>query len=314
MTKLSVSFILLTYNQQDTVCEAVGSILAQEGLTLEIVISDDCSADNTFELVKSTVKGYRGPHKIILNRNSQNLGIAGNLDKAHQLSSGKIIIVGAGDDISYPHRSQRILEVFKSSDPLLVCSFASIIDQNHNPISSQGEIHQALFYNNNWDLYQAALSNSLYIGATGAWKRSLYERYGPIEPIAFEDLIMGFRAALENRVSMIDEKLIEYRLGGESNLAMNNESYSQFLISQQKKYNMLQAVFTQRIKDAYHYGLNEKSTVMRILQMKKDRIDSKLNLYKGKKLFLYRHIWLRIKFLNSQRLRKRRSKKLKKLS
>ena len=315
MSELSISFVLLTYNQQDTVCEAVESVLAQEGPNLEVVISDDCSTDNTFELIKSTVKDYKGPHKIILNRNPQNLGIAGNLNKVHQLSSGDYIIYGGGDDISYPHRSKLICKAFTLNNPLLVCSYATLIDKEGRPLP--GNFDSALFYQQKWDVNQAATSMSLYIGATGAWQRSLYDRYGPFEPNAFEDLVSGFRAALDDSVNVIDEKLIKYRLGGISNFALYHDSFSQFLISQRKKYNLFQAVLTQRIRDARRYGLSEKSKVMRILQMEKDSIDSKLNLYEEKKLFLYRHIWhiwLRIKFLNSQRLRRRRSKRPKKKS
>ena len=306
MSELSISFVLLTYNQQDTVREAVESVLAQEGPNLEIVISDDCSTDNTFELIKSTVKDYIGPHKIILNRNNTNLGIAGNLNKVHQLSSGDYLICGAGDDISYPHRSKLICNAFTTSNPLLVCSYVNLIDQEGTPLPYNFD--HILFHKHNWDVNQAAKSLFLYIGATGAWHRSLYERYGPFESIA-EDLILGFRAALENRVTVINERLIKWRTGGVSSIEQNYENFSLFLNSQREFCVWAQAVFTQRIRDARNYGLDSKSTVLKLLQLEKDNIDSKIKLYEKNYSLLYRNIWLRIKYLNRKRLRRRRSKK-----
>ena len=308
MTKPSVSFVLLTYNQQDTVCEAVESVLAQEGLNLEIVISDDCSTDNTFELIKSTVKNYKGPHKIILNRNTTNLGIAGNLNKVHLLSSGEIIIAGAGDDISYPQRSKLILGVFTRETPLLVCSYATTIDQEG--ITLPGSFHNALFYKQKWDLHQVAKSKSLYIGATGAWHRSLYEQYGLLERETIEDLVLGFRAALEDRIHVINQELVKYRLGGLTTFISESDSYSSFINRKQRSYIVIQAVVRQRIRDALHYGIDENSRIMKILKLENTKAIFRLNFYEGK----YSTYWIsyacniiiRLLFWNLKRKNKRK--------
>jgi GT2 family glycosyltransferase len=47
-----VSFVVLAYNQQKFVAEAVRGALAQTYHPLEIVISDDCSTDGTFDVIK----------------------------------------------------------------------------------------------------------------------------------------------------------------------------------------------------------------------------------------------------------------------
>lgn len=96
MSSISLSYVLLTFNQRATVAGAVRSALAQDVQPMEIVISDDCSTDGTFSEVESVVAGYQGPHRVILNRNPENLGLAGNLDKVHELSSGDVIIGSSG--------------------------------------------------------------------------------------------------------------------------------------------------------------------------------------------------------------------------
>ena len=67
-----VSFVLLTYNQELYVKQAVEGALKQDYPTLEIIISDDCSSDSTFEIIQSVVSTYSGKHKVTILRNSSN--------------------------------------------------------------------------------------------------------------------------------------------------------------------------------------------------------------------------------------------------
>lgn len=264
MAQISLSYILLTYNQQQTVQAAVRSALEQDVAELEIVITDDHSSDGTFEEIQAAVAGYEGPHRVIVNRNPQNLGLAGNLNMAHQLSSGEVLIAAAGDDLSYPQRSRRIQEAFSTGNPLLVCSYAKVIDPEGDPVP--GDFRTARFYRD-WTLAQVARSKSLYIGATGAWHRSLYEDYGPMDPDAYEDLVLGFRAALDNRVAVLKEELVQYRLGiGLTSSDLYYTDIAAFKDRRRKGFVAQQGVMRQRIKDAKHSGLRGGAPVLRILR------------------------------------------------
>lgn len=289
MASVSISYILLTYNQRDTVRAAVLSALAQNVQPMEIVISDDCSSDNTFTEIESIVEQYPGPHSIILNRNPKNLGLAGNLAKVHELSTGDLIIAAAGDDISLPHRSQRILETFVDKKPLLICSYAKVVGPNDAPIT--GDFKRALFYKGNWDLKHVARSKSLYFGATGAWNRSLYSEFGPIGPETYEDLVLGFRAALYNRISVIEEELVQYRLG----YGITSSQGYQTDIAAFEKWRMKglvaqKAVMHQRIEDATQFGLNEKSPVFRILEREAVKAELGLSYYKDNPCCFFRNL------------------------
>ncbi|UYP67448.1 glycosyltransferase [Thalassobacter stenotrophicus] len=264
MSQPSLSYILLTYNQSTTVIEAVNSALAQIGPPLEIVITDDASLDDTFAKIEATVAGYPGPHTVILNRNAQNLGLAGNIEKAHQLSSGDVLIAAAGDDISLPHRAARIAEAFTTNAPLLVCSHAHVIGPDGAEL--EGEFHRAKFYHTT-DIAKIARSKSLYIGATGAWHRSLYDRYGPFEEDAYEDLVLGFRAALEGKVCVLPERLVKYRLGlGITSMDRYDMDLAAFTARRVQSFSVTTAVMRQRIKDALKFGLPKQHNVMKLLQ------------------------------------------------
>ena len=309
MQSISLSTIVLTYNQQDTVEESVASVLSQDVQPMEIVITDDCSPDGTFDAIQRAVAGYDGPHTVILNRNPTNLGLAGNLEKAHALSTGDIIIAAAGDDIFYPNRSQRILETFLAEDPLLVCSHAKVIDPEGTPLP--GDFLTALFYRSPWTIEQAARSKSLYIGATGAWHRTLYTDYGPIDPESYEDLVLGFRAALMGRVAVIEEELVQYRLGsGITSSDGYDANMAVFENRRRKGFVAQRAVMRQRIKDAKRFGLDETSAVLRVLNREMAKAAIGVSYYDTaagsfRSQFL-RHPLLGLYTLRSERRRKRK--------
>src|ERR1700743_3003041 len=94
-----VSFCLFAYNQEAYIKEAVESALKQTYSPLEIIISDDCSPDATFQIIEDTVKTYNGPHKVILNRNIKNVGLGQHFSNVcGNMSTGNYIVVLGGDD------------------------------------------------------------------------------------------------------------------------------------------------------------------------------------------------------------------------
>ena len=64
-----VTFIVISYNQEAFIRDGVEGAFSQTYSPLEIVLSDDCSRDRTFEIMQELAAAYRGPHRVILNRN-----------------------------------------------------------------------------------------------------------------------------------------------------------------------------------------------------------------------------------------------------
>lgn len=210
---LTYSFVMLTYNQQDSIAEAMRAALAQDCPPIEVLISDDCSTDRTFEIMQEIARGYDGPHKLVLNRNPENLGINRHVNRSIEMSTGEVIIAASGDDISLPQRSARMMAAFEAEGTMLVHSRAIVEDEQGNPAQHPYAKRAAFFKTTRVE--DVATARALYLGATAAWHRALYRKYGPIpEAPVYEDLILGFRATLEGGVRLIDEPLVRYRIGG----------------------------------------------------------------------------------------------------
>lgn len=92
----TVSCLMPVYNVESYVEDAINSILHQSYKNIELIIIDDCSSDNTYNICK---KMSLLDSRIILFRNSRNLKIEKTLNKALRYASGKYIIRMDGDDL-----------------------------------------------------------------------------------------------------------------------------------------------------------------------------------------------------------------------
>lgn len=92
-----ISVIVITYNHEKMIRRALESVLVQKEYVYEIIVSDDCSSDNNWEVIENYKNQY--PKLIKAYRNEENLGIFKHLEKTWSYPSGDLIISLAGDDI-----------------------------------------------------------------------------------------------------------------------------------------------------------------------------------------------------------------------
>ncbi len=213
-----VSICMMCRDLEPFIEEALRSALAQTYSPLEIVVSDDASTDRTWEIVTQVAADYKGPHKLILNRNEDRLGVCGNLQKALSLASGELIVDADGDDVSYPNRVEALVRDWLSTDKkaLLMCSSYACIDKTGRKVGEK-------IYTGGWN--DRGIKDNIvhvYIGATIAFSRALYEDFPPISyPQAALDSLLQVRALLARnpeevtgggKFRIIPEKLLDYRV------------------------------------------------------------------------------------------------------
>ena len=208
-----MSILLIAYEQQATVAEAIAGALAQTYSPLELVVSDDASRDGTFAAMQAALAGYRGPHRVVLNRNERNLGIGAHLSRAVALSHGELLFVAAGDDVSLPQRCERVVEAWLASDRRLDL-IASALDD----VDEHGAVH-ARIAPSDLSTYRDAADwiarPPFVVGAAQAWTRRVFDRFGALpEGVVAEDLLMVFRAIVSGGAATLAEPLVRYRRGG----------------------------------------------------------------------------------------------------
>lgn len=207
----AVSFVLMAYNQERWIRAAVRAAFAQTYSPLEIVISDDGSTDGTFAVIEDEVASYKGPHKVIVNRNETNLGIASHLCKAVSTSTGRLIIYACGDDISLPDRTSQLVDLWERNDrkSILMHSLYSGVDENGELVPDDFSINEHLYT----DLVSLCNSNMFVLGCTSAYTRDLITCFPEISSdVVHEDRCTPFRARLLGAsVLSIKKPLVIYR-------------------------------------------------------------------------------------------------------
>ena len=99
-----VSVPVITYNSSKFVLETLESIKAQTYQNIELIISDDCSADNTVELCKKWVDKNRERFvRTQIITSEVNTGVSANLNRAEAACQGEWVKGIAGDDLLMPN-------------------------------------------------------------------------------------------------------------------------------------------------------------------------------------------------------------------
>lgn len=206
-----VTFALFAYNQERFIREAVEAALAQDYSPLEIILSDDCSSDRTYEIMCEAASRYKGPHLIRLNKNEKNLGIAAHLNALMEMVATDFVVIGAGDDVSEINRTSVLVKAWVDSGRRALSVHSSARDMDKDGIFtghlSKGWADDALS-----DLRCHASRNFCVLGAAHAWDMSLIRRFDPILPsVINEDVVLPARAALLGTVRFVDMPLVRYR-------------------------------------------------------------------------------------------------------
>lgn len=100
-----VSIIMSVYNCENTIREAIDSLLAQTYTKWETIICNDASTDGTQDVLDEYKKRY--PDRFILLKNDENRRLSYSLNRCLSESHGEFIARMDGDDISHRERLEK---------------------------------------------------------------------------------------------------------------------------------------------------------------------------------------------------------------
>lgn len=244
--------VVFGHNQSHCIRESISSVLNQDFKGLEIILSDNASIDDTFEIMSEMSESYTGPHSIKLNKNKKNLGFIGHINQVFSLAQGQFIFYNPGDDISMPGRFQKIWSEYKRTNALLVHSDVTQISDLGEKIGDRSQQSHL----DGLTLEQCARSMSLCIGSTCGWDRDIEKIFGKIiETDTYDDLVFYFRAMLAgNRIGYVPEPLVYYRVGsGMTNTPVRKASERILRLVYDSKIRL--GTMKQRLLDCKNYPL-----------------------------------------------------------
>ena len=124
-----ISIALASYNGENYIREQLDSILLQSISDFELIICDDCSTDNTYQILEE----YKArDSRIHIYRNEQNLGFKKNFEKAISLCKGEYIALSDQDDIWLVDHLKILLD--KINNHSMVSGNAIMVDSNNKEL------------------------------------------------------------------------------------------------------------------------------------------------------------------------------------
>ena len=119
--RLVVSVWMITYNHEPYIAQAIEGVLMQKTtFSIELVIGEDCSTDNTVSIIKEYVK--KNPSLIKARFNQPNMGMAPNMVKTLEECQGKYIAMCEGDDYwTDPYKLQKQVDFLEQNLEYSIC-------------------------------------------------------------------------------------------------------------------------------------------------------------------------------------------------
>lgn len=158
-----VSIIMPSYNTAKFIGESIASIRHQTYRNWELIIVDDCSIDNTDEVVCSF-----NDKRIKYLKNKKNSGAAVSRNYAMREAKGAWIAFLDSDDLWLPNKLEKQLNFMNENGYKFSCSYCSYIDENSNDIGILDTCpkHVTLFKNSlyNWIASQTVIYHVPTIG------------------------------------------------------------------------------------------------------------------------------------------------------
>lgn len=223
MDKPLISYVVTAYNIEKYIEESIECAFAQTYSPLEIVLLDDCSTDNTFEIMRQMAGKYTGPHKVVLNRKEENLGITRHMNKAYmELAKGEIIIAAHGDDISRPERTEESFRYLSEHPEVTALPFSvDAIDEKGVALiehsATVNEMHSYTFEKGGGNI--PAPSRAFY--------KSVLTVFGPLnDDCPTEDEVISFRSLMLGKNVFLPKHMVKYRK--HSGSSSNPEKFSRF--------------------------------------------------------------------------------------
>jgi len=127
MTKDKVTVLMSVYNSQNTVSNALESLVNQTYKNIEILVIDDGSEDETLKICLEYAKNFKN---ISVQENKNNIGLTKSLNLLIDLSNGNLLARQDADDISDLKRIEKQVDFLNKNNLDAVTSRAKIINQD----------------------------------------------------------------------------------------------------------------------------------------------------------------------------------------
>jgi len=207
-----VQVCLPVYNGSMYVRDTLLTLLNQTHSNLEILVLDDASTDDTYEILNQLAEQDA---RIIVYRNEKNLGIVGSRNRLFSLCNARYIAIADSDDLHERSRIEEQINFLKENDLALVsCAYRAFGDRSFVffPPEIHDEIEASML------LYNVILNPGVLIDCAKVKSEDLlvFEEY-----LGAEDYDCWLRLSKVYKIGCVKKILVNYRIHQEQESSEN---------------------------------------------------------------------------------------------
>jgi len=206
-----VSVVMLSYNHEEFVSEAIESVLGQDFDDFELIIVDDASTDSSRKIIQAYA-AEDSRIRVILHE--ANCGIARTANEGIAEAKGKFLAIIASDDVWMKDKLSKQLAVLESDEDLIVHAEGEIIDEESYPVgSSWTELHKRSVLKSGDIFLDLVIGGEAIFGSTVLYKRANQGSILFDERLVYvNDWKFYLDLAAKYEFYHIDEPLAHYRI------------------------------------------------------------------------------------------------------
>lgn len=191
------------------------AVLSLAGQVDEIVVIDDQSTDGTYEKLEKLKKKMQN---LVLIKEEQRLGVSQAYNHAVEISSGDILVIQGGDDVSMPNRVRLQVEALQIPSTSLTYSLPVIIN-SHSAVMSD-ELGAEFFRKREYqsDLSELFFNGNFLCAPSVSMRRDDFLKHGgfPVNVDALQDYFLWLKCAENGNMLRLGERIVKYRKHGKN--------------------------------------------------------------------------------------------------
>ena len=239
---MKASILFITYNHSLFVRSAIRAAMAQDYRSLELIVCDDFSSDDTRAILEDELRNCPKHITVVRAHSEKNVGLIANFNRGMDACTGDIIIPMSGDDISLPYRISKIASIF-SMHPKCMLVIPNWIVINSNDEIKSGSCwypDNDVFRYENRNEIRNAYAGSPVCGASASYRSTIYKKFGPMMAGKHgEDNCYWMRALILGEIHYYKYPLVQWRSHG-SNMS-NAHKLVDDILTRKKHINFLKA-------------------------------------------------------------------------
>lgn len=291
---MKLSVVMAVYNGSKYIEEQLTSIYQQTKIVNEVIIIDDCSKDNSVEIIKNFILKHNLINwQIIENKN--NLGYRENFKKGLSLSSGDIVFLCDQDDRWHHDKIEKMVKIMEDKRIMSLASSFNFMDQNgkiftiklKKGTANNNLLEQTIKHKLNLIPLKTILKANFSQGCTMALKRELIEEFlrkstGNLP----HDWELNIISASNQGCYFLDEALIDYRIHDANTIGLDNAMNKNIVEEKTNRVNnriMLSKKELENVDFALQYPLSKEDKSM--CQRKQTYLKSRIQFMQKKQVF-----------------------------